>query len=90
MLVKRLLNSIVMMLLTDLHASTETKDQVKGGLFLNIVIRQSPTVLKLLAGEDKTLLIWRNAFLILNLRLDVIDGVARFDLKGDGLSGHYM
>ena len=28
--------------------------------------------------------------LILNLRLDVVDGVGRLDLKGDGLPGHSL
>ncbi len=74
--------------LTDLHASTETKDQVKGGLLLNIVIRESATVFELLASKDQALLIWRNSFLVLNLRLDVVDGIARFHLKGDGLASN--
>ena len=29
----------------------------------------------------------RNSLLVLNLGLDVVDGVGRFDLEGDGLSG---
>lgn len=46
------------------------------GLLLDIVIRESPAVFQLLAGEDETLLIRRNSFLILDLCLDVVDGVA--------------
>merc|ERR1712223_798336 len=41
----------------DLHASSQPKDQMEGRLFLDIVIGQCPTVLKLLASEDKPLLI---------------------------------
>jgi hypothetical protein len=58
---------LVIITLTDLHASTKTKDQVKGRLLLDIVIRKSATVLKLLAGKDQALLIRRNSFLVLNL-----------------------
>jgi len=70
----------------DLHATTETKNQVKGRLFLDIVVRKSTTILELFTGEDQTLLIRGNAFLVLDLRLDIIDGVRRFNLEGDGLA----
>ena len=40
------------------------------------------------AGEDETLLIRRNAFLVLNFGLDVVDGIAGLDLKGDGLASN--
>ena len=63
-------------LLTDLHAATQTEDQVQGRLLLDIVIRQSPAVLQLLSGKDQALLIRRNAFLVLDLGLDVINGIA--------------
>ena len=76
------------MVLTDLHASSETEDQVKGRLLLNVIVAQGATVLKLFTSKDQALLIWGNAFLVLNLGLDVVDGIARFDLKGDGLAGH--
>jgi hypothetical protein len=62
---------------------------VKGRLFLNVVVGKGTAVLKLFAGEDQALLIRGNALLILNLGLDVIDGVARLDLKGDGLASNY-
>lgn len=44
-------------------------------LFLNIVIRESTAVFELLASEDKALLIRRNSFLVLDLRLDVVDSI---------------
>ena len=56
------------------------------GFFLDVVVGESAAVLKLFAGEDETLLVGRDAFLILDLRLDVIDGVGRLNLEGDGLS----
>ena len=53
---------------------------------LDIVVRQGTTIFELLAGEDQTLLVRRNPFLILNLRLDIVDGVGRLDLESDGLA----
>jgi hypothetical protein len=43
---------------------------------LNIVIAQSATILELLAGKDQALLVRRNALLVLNLALDIVDRVA--------------
>jgi hypothetical protein len=40
----------------------------------------------LLASEDEALLIGRDAFFVLNLGFDVVDGVGGFNLKGDGYS----
>jgi hypothetical protein len=71
----------------DLHATTETKDQMESGLLLDVVVRESAPILKLLSGEDQTLLVRGNSLLVLNLRLDVIDGVRRFDLESNGLAG---
>ena len=42
------------------------------------------TILKLLAGEDQALLVWRDALLVLNPGLNIVDVVGRLDLKGDG------
>ena len=44
----------------NLHTTTQTEHQVKGGLLLNVVIGQSATILKLLAGKDETLLVGRD------------------------------
>ena len=56
-------------------------------LLLDVVVRKGAAVLKLLAGEDEALLIRGDALLVLDLGLDVVDGVRRLDLKGDGLAG---
>jgi hypothetical protein len=40
---------------------------VKGALLLNVVVGEGATVFELLAGEDESLLIRRNALLILDL-----------------------
>jgi hypothetical protein len=70
-----------------LHTTTETEDEVEGGLLLNIVVGESATILKLLSGEDETLLVGWDTLLVLNLGLDIVDGVGRLNLKSDGLSG---
>jgi hypothetical protein len=42
---------------------------------LDVIIRKSMSVLEVLAGQDVALLVRRNRFLILDLRLDVVDCV---------------
>jgi len=70
----------------DLHTSSQSQDQVKGGLLLNVVVRQSSSIFQLLTSKNQTLLIWGNAFLVLDLGLDILNGVGGFNLKGDGLA----
>ena len=70
-----LLGGLVLLLLVLLASSTQTEHQVKGGLLLDVVVRKSAGVLQLLSSEDQTLLIWGNSLLVLNLSLDVFDGV---------------
>jgi len=54
---------------------------------LDVVVGKSTAILKLLSSEDKTLLIRRNTFLVLDLSLDVVNGIGWFDIKSDGFSG---
>jgi len=70
----------------DLHASSQSQDQVKGGLLLDVVVRQGPAVFKLLSGEDESLLIGGDSLLVLDLGLHVLNGVGRLNVKSDGLS----
>jgi len=70
----------------DLHSSTKTENQVKGGFLLDVVVAQGTSILKLLSGENKTLLIRGNSFLVLDLGLDVINGVGGLDIESDGLA----
>merc|ERR1711907_136198 len=67
-------------------ASPKAEHQVERALPLDVVVRERASVLELLSRENETLLIRRNAFLVLDLRLDVLDGVRRLDLEGDGLT----
>ena len=59
---------------------------MKGRLLLDVVVREGTSVLELLASEDQTLLVRRDAFLVLDLGLHGLDGVGGLDLEGDGLS----
>lgn len=53
---------------------------------LDVVVAQSTAILQLLTSEDQTLLIRGNALLVLDLGLDVVDGVARLNVEGNGLT----
>jgi len=56
------------------------------GLLLDVVVGQSATVLQLLTSKDQTLLIGRDTLLVLNLGLDVLNGVRCFDFQRDRLA----
>jgi hypothetical protein len=71
----------------DLHTTSKSEDQMEGRFLLDVVIREGSSIFKLLSGEDKSLLIWRDTFFVLDLGLDVFDGVCWLDIEGDGLSG---
>ena len=59
---------------------------MKGALLLDVVVREGAAILELLAGEDQTLLVRGDSLLVLNLLLDVVDGVGGLDVEGDGLT----
>ena len=48
------------------------------------------SILKLLSCENKSLLVWWNSFLILDLGLDIIDDVVLFNIKSDCLSSQSL
>ncbi|CAN1264085.1 hypothetical protein LINPERPRIM_LOCUS11822 [Linum perenne] len=60
---------------------------MEGRLLLDVVIGQGTAVLQLLPGEDQPLLVRGNALLVLDLSLNVVDGVAALNLQGDGFPG---
>ena len=74
----------------DLHATAESENEMESRFLLDIVIRKSSAVLKLLASEDKSLLIGRDSFLVLDLGLDVVNGVRRLNIEGDGLASQCL
>ena len=53
---------------------------------MDVVVGKGAAILELLSGKDKTLLIRGNSFLVLDLGLDVVNGVAWLDIKSDGLT----
>jgi len=71
----------------DLHPTPQAEHQVEGALLLDVVVRESAAILQLLASEDEPLLVRGNALLVLDLGLDIVDGVRRLYLEGDGLTG---
>ena len=54
---------------------------------MDVVVGESSSIFELLTSEDESLLIWWNSFLILDLCLDVFDGVSWLDIEGDGFTG---
>ena len=48
---------------------------MKGGFLLDVVVRKGSAVLELLSSEDESLLIGRDSLLVLDLCLDVFNGV---------------
>ena len=68
-------------------ATSEAEHQVERGLLLDVVVTQRAAVLELLASEDEALLIGGDTLLILDLGLDVVDGVRRLYIEGDRLAG---
>merc|ERR1712243_438486 len=46
----------------NLHSTTETQNQMKSGLFLDVVVTESSAILKLFASKDQPLLVWRDSF----------------------------
>jgi len=70
----------------NLHTAAETKHEVERRFLLDVVIAQRPPVLELLPSEDQALLVGRNPFLVLDLGLHVVDGVARLHVERDRLT----
>ena len=47
--------------------ASKSEDEMESRLLLDVIIRESSSILELLTSEDKSLLIWGNTFFILNL-----------------------
>ena len=59
-------------------------------VLLNRVVLERVAFLELLACEDETLLVWRDALLVLNLGLDVLNPVGRLNIERDVLSSQCL
>merc|ERR1711930_23677 len=68
----------------DLHSSSQSEDEMESAFLLDVVVGEGSTVLQLLSSEDQPLLIWRDAFLVLDLSFDVLNAIRWFDLESDG------
>ena len=55
-------------------------------LLLDVVVAQRAAIFELLARKDEPLLVRRDALLVLDLGLDVLDRVARLDFQRDRLA----
>ena len=54
---------------------------------MDSVVAESAAVFELMAGEDQTLFVRGDALLLLDLGLDIVDGVRRLAIEGDSLAG---
>merc|ERR1711881_33252 len=70
----------------DLASPAQAQHQVQRALLLDVVVRERAAVLELLAREDEALLVGRDALLVLDLRLHVLDRVAGLHVERDGLA----
>ena len=60
-----------------MHPTTETEDEMEDQLLLDVVIRESTTILELFASENEVWLVVET-FFILDLGLHVVDSVGGF------------
>merc|ERR1712180_424017 len=74
----------------DLHTSSQPQNKVESGLFLDVVVRQSPAILQLFTSKDQPLLVWRDALLVLDLGFHILNGIRWLHLEGDGLTGQCL
>ena len=59
---------------------------MKRRFLLDVVVAQGAAIFQLLTSKDQALLVRRNALLVLDLGLDVVNRVRRLDFKGDGFA----
>merc|ERR1719166_839805 len=74
----------------DLHTTSKSEDEMEGRFLLDVVVGESSSILELLSSEDESLLIGWNSFLVLDLGLDVLNGVRWLDIEGDSLSSESL
>ena len=70
----------------DLHATAESEHEMESGLLLNVIVRKGSAIFELLASEDQSLLIRGDTLLILDLGLDVLNGVRGLNVQSDGFA----
>lgn len=65
------------------QTATQPEEYVQSVLLANVVIREHAVIIKLLATEDETLLVARDAFLQSDLAANVGDGLTGVHLEGN-------
>merc|ERR1711911_103694 len=79
-------NSSIIVEPQNLVSSSQSEHKMKGALLLDVVVRKSSSILELLTSKDQPLLVWGNSLLVLDLGLDILNGVRWLNLQGDGLA----
>ena len=59
---------------------------MESGLLLDVVVGEGSAVLELLTGEDKSLLIRWDSLFVLDLGLDILDGIRWLNVKSDSFT----
>jgi len=72
----------------DLHATAQAQRRVKGVLLVDVSARQRPLPFELFSNEDQTLLLRRDAFIVLDLGFHVVERVERLDIQSYGFAPH--
>ena len=72
------------------YPTIQPENKMQSTLLLDIIIRKRMSLLKLLPSKNQTLLIRRNPLLILNLALDIVDGIRRLNLQGNRLASQRL
>merc|ERR1719253_594525 len=67
-------------------STSESQHEVQRAFFLYVVVRERASVFELLACKNQALLIRWDSLLVLDLRLDVVDGIGRLHFERDGLT----
>ncbi|XAR48081.1 hypothetical protein NMG60_11030791 [Bertholletia excelsa] len=80
LLVLDLLRLRVGLLLPLLGSTTQAEDKVECRLLLDVVVGKGSAVLELLSSEDEALLVRWDTLLVLDLGLDIVDGVRGLNL----------
>ena len=63
---------------------------MKGRFGLDVVFTEHAAVFQLFPSKNNSLLVWRNAFLVLDFRLDVVDRVRGLDFQRDRFARHFL
>merc|ERR1712167_413982 len=74
----------------DLHATTEAEHEMKGRLFLDVIVLEGAAILELLPSEDESLLVRWDPLLVLDLSLDSLNGVGALDIECDSLASQCL